>query len=115
MILNTDKLHLVKLVEETLAHLDVLLCRPTLEEVRTWYRGLRPMIEIWLNGENSLNAAFTCNTVHVKFHYDAGHVELHVAPRANQKIKDRLVLEAAAIETLMAQLRLYSTRKAELE
>lgn len=115
MIVNIHKRHLGRLIEETLITLDILMCHPTMQEVRGWYKGNRPMIDLWVNGKNHLNMAFTENTVHVKFHSDAGHVELHVAKHADQAILVRMRKDAAAIETLMAALRLYSTRKFELK
>lgn len=110
-----DKIHLVRLVEETLAQLDIVLCHPTLDVVRGWYRGHRPMIESWVDGKTNLNMTFTNPTVHVKFHQDAGHVELYVLRYASDDVKHRQIVEAATIETLMAQLRLYSTRRDEID
>jgi hypothetical protein len=114
MIEDTNKRHLGRLVEETLIALDILLCQPTLKQVRAWHAGLRPMTDRWVDKNSHWNATLTNNAVHVKFHADSGHVELHVVKRANKEIKDRLKKEAAAIETLMAALRLYSTRRDEL-
>lgn len=113
--MKRELMHLQRLTEETLVHLDLLLSGSDLTLTRDWYIGRRKALGAWLSGDlDEFVVPLTFGHGTVVFHKTAGDVELKLSKHITQAGRDRMAQMAADIETALATLRLYSTRRGEL-